>query len=320
MDSVSYLNRGMKYLFYISVAVFLVFIIILIVHFTVTPLSFLSFINMKNETLPDNEVPEKGEIFAIDRPISNDAKLNIVTSNYKAVNFTLSFDCYVSRNYKSTNIPRVLFYFGQGSGPVSVTANSQLRETNIANDASNNGLDIQPNILTLENSDMVSKFEHSNFIIYLDPVRNDMKVGIVIKYDVPSVASSSTVQTIKVIEVLPVIKNVPIEQPFQISFVLGSDDSKFAEIYKDKLLMFTHRIGSILLKEKPNVTNIRLNDVPITTRPNIPTAGPNLYSPISFIGNTVRVGNVQFFNSKLDGKYIRTMTNELSKPIFFKQL
>jgi hypothetical protein len=317
MDNVSYLNRGMKYLFYISVAVFLVFIIILIVHFTVTPLSFLSFINMKNETLPDDDLPEKGETFSTDRPISNDVKLNIVTSKYNAVNFTLSFDCYVSRNYKSTNVPRVLFYFGQGSGPVSVTANSQLRETVLENDASNNGLDIQPNILRRDNSDMVDKFEHSNFVIYLDPVRNDMKVGIVLLYDVPSATTGSTVQTIRIIEVLPTIKNIPIEQPFQVSFVLGST---FAEIYKDKLLMSTHKIGSILHKQNPNITNIRLNGVPISARPNISTAGPNLYSPISFIGNTVRVGNIQYFNSKLDGKYIRTMTNELSKSEFFKQL
>jgi hypothetical protein len=317
MDNVSYLNRGMKYLFYISVAVFLVFIIILIVHFTVTPLSFLSFINMKNETLPDDDLPEKGETFSTDRPISNDVKLNIVTSKYNAVNFTLSFDCYVSRNYKSTNVPRVLFYFGQASTPVSITANSQLRETVLENDASNNGLDIQPNILRRDNSDMVDKFEHSNFVIYLDPVRNDMKVGIVLLYDVPSATTGSTVQTIRVIEVLPTIKNIPIEQPFQVSFVLGST---FAEIYKDKLLMSTHKIGSILHKQNPNITNIRLNGVPISARPNISTAGPNLYSPISFIGNTVRVGNIQYFNSKLDGKYIRTMTNELSKSEFFKQL
>lgn len=316
MDNFSYFNRGMKYLFYISVAVFLIFIILLIVHFTVTPISFLSFIN-KNETVPDDDVPEKGETFATDRPISNDVKLNIVTSNYNAVNFTLSFDCYVSRNYKSTNVPRVLFYFGRNAGPLSVTANSQLRETKIENDASNNGLDIQPNILTRDNSDMIDNFEHSNFVIYLDPVRNDMKIGIILLYDMPSASSTSPVQTTRVIEVLPTIKNVPIEQPFQVSFVLGST---FAEIYKDKLLHSTHKIGSVLRKQKPNVTNIRLSGVQLSARPNIDTEGPNLYSPISFIGNTVRVGNIQFFNSKLDGKYIRTMTNELSTSNFFKQL
>jgi hypothetical protein len=115
---------------------------------------------------------------------------------------------------------------------------------------------------------------------------------------------------------LPVVKNVPIEQPFQMTFILGDT---FAEVYRDKQLLFTHRIGSILKKEYVSITRFSFATVPTTDdRGDLPEA-PHLYGPISFIGNTVKVGNIQFFTSKLDGKHVRTMTNAISNSGFFKR-
>lgn len=305
------IQRSMKYLLYISVILLVLFIILLIINHTLVPISFLSFVtNVNNIDLPQDNVPNKPDKIAIDKPLQNDVKLDIKAESYTSSNFTLSFDCYVSRNYKSIDVPRVLFYFG-GENAVIITRNSDLRETKIT-DASNNGLDKQPNILVTENSDLIGKFTNNNtstnFIIYLDPVRNDMKIGVFLK-------DSATVPKIY-LEMLPVIKNIPIEQPFQITFILGHT---FAEVYKDKQLLFTHKIGSILKKEYPIVSDFSFVSVrTFNDRGELPEA-PHLFGPISFIGNTVRVGNIQFFTSKLDGKHVRTLTNDIAKADFFKK-
>lgn len=298
------IQQSMKYLLYITIALLVLFIILLIINYTVSPISFLSFITTPTkDEIPQEEVLDKGETFALGAPLINDTKLDIKADKYTSSNFTLSFDCYVSRNYKSIDVPRVLFYFGNTS-PVSISRNSDLRETTITN-ASNNGLDKQPKVLDIGNSDIPSKFDKTNFIIYLDPIRNDIKIGLLLK--------DTTNKTY--VELLPVIKNIPIEQPFQITFILGDT---FAELYKDKKLLFTHKIGSLLKEEYPAITSFTF-----ATVPNIPRTGlsdaPSLYGPISFIGNTVRVGNIQFFTSKLDGKYVRTMTNDTLKADFFKK-
>lgn len=303
--SFTYIQQSMKYLLYITVALLVLFIILLIINYTVTPISFLSFISgTEKEEPPKEEVPNKSETFALNRPLNNDVKLDIKAENYSSNNFTLSFDCYVSRNYKSIDVPRVLFYFSN-TNAVSVSRNSDLKETKIT-DASNNGLDKQPNVLTIDNSDIPSKFINTNFIIYLDPIRNDMKIGIVLQDTTNK----------KYVEILPTVKNVPIEQPFQITFILGDT---FAEVYRDKKLLFTHKIGSIVKKDYPAITNLSFVSVPNNRRTDL-TDAPSLYGPISFIGNTVRVGNIQFFTSKLDGKYVRTLTNDTLTPEFFKRI
>lgn len=306
-NNFGYINQSMKYLLYITVGLLVLFIILLIVNYTLVPVSFLSFITTvkKDEFSPQEEVPIKPVTIAADRPLENSVKLDIKEKDYNSTNFTLSFDCYVSRNYKSIDVPRVLFYFG-GVESVNITRNADLKETKIT-DASNNGLDKQPNILVRENSDLIDKFSQTNFIIYLDPIRNDMKIGVFLK------DSATTPKTY--LEMLPVIKNIPIEQPFQITFILGTT---FAEIYKDKQLLFTHRIGSILKKQYPSLTNFSFATVPMHNRGGLLQA-PHLYGPISFIGSTVRVGNIQFFTSKLDGKYVRLLTNDIMKPEFFKK-
>lgn len=302
------LQQSMKYLLFITVGLLVLFIILLIINFTLAPISFLSFISFaKKEELLQEDPPPKPETFGLIRPLLNDQTLAIKSEDYKSKDFTLCFDCYVSRNYKSIDVPRVLFYFG-GSTPVVINRNSDLKETKLT-DASNNGLDIQPNILTTINSDLPTMFTNTNFIIYLDPIRNDMKIGIFLH--------DNLTPPTKYMEVLPVIKNVPIEQPFQIGFVLGET---FAEIYKDKKLLFTHHIGSILKKEQTISFNPSFAPVQVLARTSPLTASPNLYGPISFIADTVKVGNVQFFTTKLDSRHIRSLTNDILQPNFFKRL
>ena len=115
----------------------------------------------------------------------------------------------------------------------------------------------------------------------MDPIKNDLRVGVVTK----------DTSNKEYLELLPAIENVPINKVFQITIVLSDI---FLEVYMDKKLVKTHKIGSVSggVLDKSRVSGVA-----------------QIYSPINFIGDTIKVGNIQYFDGVINSSQVRNLTN-----------
>ena len=259
------LKRGALGLLFLSIIAFIIFLILV----TITPIFNFSSTNTVSYTTPTivNETLYPKSRCQNDIPLIFNTIQNIHFSN-----FSLGFDCYLDGSYKSTDVPRVLLYFG--SAPVSITRNSDLKEYKGSSESI-------PNVLDNTNTDIITVFNTTNFIIYMDPIKNDLRVGIVTK----------DATNKEYLELLPPIQNVPINKVFQITMVLSD---VFVEVYMNKKLITTHKIGL----QSSRVIN--------TSR----VSGTNtLYSPIKFIGDTIKIANIQYFDGVLTSSQVRNLTN-----------
>ena len=320
MEPFKLFDTSVKIIFFLSIIFFVIFLILLIIHYNVTPLSFLSFLKTNLSEVTSETNNYKSQTISTTewlKGTGDDKKLifdTLVNDNFNKNAFTLSFDCYLMRTYKSTDVPRVLFYFGANNN--SITRNSDLQETKIEEETEThkNVLDSagsrtytitsenEPKLLSSENSMIPTVFPDTNFIIYIDPIKNDMKFGVFI--------NDKTAARKQYLEILPILKNIPVEVPFQITFILTET---FAEIYMNKQLHTTYKIGKQYLEQFPQTFNPANTSFPFTPS----SVGSNLYGPIDFIGDTVRVGNIQYVNMPLTSEQVRTVTNTLNPPIFF---
>jgi len=108
--------------------------------------------------------------------------------------------------------------------------------------------------------------------------------------------TKKTTTATRVLELAATIKNVPIKKPFQITLIVGKT---FIEVYKDKKLVKTYKYQAAL--DTGSATNNKL------------------YSPLSgIVGDTIKIGNVQYFDSIIRSDQVRLATNELKPESFFK--
>jgi len=292
MDSIIVKSTGV----FISLVILalIIFLVLLVVNFYVKPI--FSF-------LPTNVVESSvAQSYAnttmyTSSPAPSDTKMtfspNIQTLNKE--NFTLTFDCFLNGTYLSTTVPRVLLYFD--SNPVQIANNNDLREFN------GNPNDETPKLLTSDNSDLLTKFQNTNFIVYADPVKNDMKVGVF--------TVDSNDSTKKYLEIASVIPNIPINQPFQITLVVGRT---FIEVYKNKSLVNTYTIGSEAPKKTVDST---LVNTTILNTSSIPSSDYGIFTPTSYIKDTIKIGNIQIYNGVLTSGQIRNLTPTLRSNTFF---
>ena len=275
------IKKGMNSLFFISVVAFIIFLVLFLINYYVV--EFLPFLPSK--------IPVKG-LLATTSTVNSQSFLGLAkadtpllltnpplnnistTSQLQSTGFTLSFDCYLNGTYLSTDVPRVLFYFSKAH--ITVT-NTNLQEYIPTNNEET------PSIMTDTQTPIITLFSDTNFIIYIDPVKNDLKLGVI-----------TSDGTKKYLEIASIMKNIPIRAPFKVTMVFGST---FVELYKDNKLVSTYVIGS----QNPN--NVTLNSVP---------PGSSIYTPIDFIQDTVQVGNIQYFDSILTSSQIRTYNNPIS--------
>jgi hypothetical protein len=255
-------TNGVNTLFFVSVAAFVIFLILLVVHYNYTPIfpflpveqsssSSTEIINSHTRTLNSEEkaAPEK-----------NDSHLDFdKIPNFKYEKFTISFDVFLNGQHKTTVPPRVLMYFHTNS--INILAPNSLNENNL-----------------------LSTFTNTNFLVYAEPIQNDLIVAVVTKRG-----------SIRLLEVAAVIKNIPINDPFQVTLVIGTT---FIEVYKNKKLVQTYRY-----KETLDTAS---------------TVNTKLYSPIeSIVGDTIKIGNVQYFDAAIRSDQLRFATNTLKQKSFF---
>ena len=276
-------------LMYFAVFLLLVFAVLAIVNYNIVPFipflptaaaSVISPPSINSVTVHTNKAAPN-DTALINKSNSTGLKFNLNK-------FTISFDCFLNGTYKSTDVPRVLLYFDLSSNPTSsknITKNSFSKY----NEDTPTNITIHPDksyILSNDQTDIINVFNHTNFVVYIDSIKNDMKVVLVTRNNDNDY-----------LEVLPTISNIPINMPFQITIVLSSN---IVEIYLNKQLLFTYIIKN--------------------TRKLIIPVGPelySLYSPIAYIGDTVKIANIQYFDNIITSSQVRTLTNTLSAPSIF---
>jgi hypothetical protein len=167
-------------LFYGSLYVFLLFLILIAVHFTAFPI--FSFSPDDNGIISIPTVSDQQIAYA-KAPAIPDLSANFV--NVPACTYTLSTDVYMSGDFQASNVPRVLLY-RSATGKISPPST-----------------DTTANILT--------RFPGTNIIIWLDPIKNDLYVSVI-------TTSDGTAATRR-LETTPPIENVPMRRVFRVSVV-----------------------------------------------------------------------------------------------------
>jgi hypothetical protein len=266
------ITTAVSIVFYSAIVSFIIFLILLVVNSYVTPiLPFISSSNIPTSvTQPSVNTQSLFTTSAV--PPDQNLVFNQIT-NFSYNKFAISFDCFVKNTYLSTDVPRVVLYFADS--PVTISDNTVLKEYN-KNDE-------MPSILTISDTDILSRFTNTNFIAYVDPVKNDMKIGLI------TMDSSNNMY----LELLPTLQNIPINEPFKVTINITP---KFVEVYRDFFLSFTYT---------PKYT---LNSIIGT---------PYLYGPISFIKDTVQIGNIQYFDNIITSSQVRTLINTTKPASFF---
>jgi hypothetical protein len=287
------IKLGARNILFISITTFIIFGILAIIHYTYIP--FIPYLPREvatQEVIPDTYLKKSlyTSSSGSDRTPTEGSKLNLLDTTltidkFATVDFTFSFDFYVSHTYRSIDVPRVLFYFA--SSKVSITRNSELKE--YKGDATET-----PKLLTSNETDLISNFSNTNFIVYMDPVKNDLKIAVITEKG-----------SDKYVEIACIIKNIQINKSIKITIVLTS---KFIEVYKNKELHTTYTIGTLVPRTSGPVRLFSVNK-------NIDNFG--IYSPIDFIRTTIKVANIQYFNTVLTSSQIRTLLNPLSSEVLF---
>ena len=269
MDILEKLKYTSKSILFLTIGSLLIFIVLVIYNYTVAPIiPGLSTKQTLQQTPPSIDIQT---IYA-NKPAPYDTALDFSSiPQMESKTFSISFDCYLNGQYLSTDVPRVLLYFGTAPATVSSTGFKEYNK------------DSSPSqILESTDTDILSTFPNTNFIVYADDVKNDLKVGIV-----------TTDKNNKFLELAPTITNIPINNTFQITIVVNSTT---LEIYQNKQLLFTYILQNTITTAPVNAT---------------------LYSPIEFIGNTIQIGNIQYFDNAITSSQVRSLTNPLKPVVFF---
>ena len=137
----------------------------------------------------------------------------------------------------------------------------------------------------LSEDTLLTVFGNSNFIVYCDKVKNDLIV-----------AAITLNGTTKVLEKVATVENIPINDPFQVTLIVTPN---FFEVYKNKELIKTYKLQHTLVTSIPSASS------------------STLFSPISFLQDTIKIGNVQYFDGPLRSDQVRYTTNTLKSKTFF---
>jgi hypothetical protein len=191
-------------LFYIALTIFIIFLLMMFVHFTMLPIFSFSV----NDTgfIPIPTASDQQTAYKKGPP-RYDLSANFV--KMPACTYTLGADVYLSGIFMGAQIPRVILY---RSG-VPVSTDSVL--TGITDSTSDDDR------FKIMNTYLKSKYEYTNIIAWLDPLKNDLYVSAITN-DPDGGSNSKIIQTSRPVE------NVPIKRVFRLAIVFTPN---FLEVY-----------------------------------------------------------------------------------------
>ena len=167
-------------LFYSSLVIFALFLILVFIHATTYPI--FSFSDDDTGIISVPTVSDR-QISFTKSPAASDLSANFV--NVPVCTYTISMDVFLSGNFQASNIPRVLLYRA------------------LTNSVSPPQTDTKANLVT--------RFPDSNIIVWLDPMKNDLFVSIV--------SSSDGTAATRKLETISAVENIPIKTVFRVTIV-----------------------------------------------------------------------------------------------------
>ena len=260
-------TTGLTLLFYTSVTVFVLFLLLVFIHYILYPI--FSFSEEEGglisiPTASDKQAAFTGVVAASD-----------VGSNLAAIPaypYTVSFDMFVTGQFVTSGTPRVVLYRAR----VPHTAE-----------------------ITVAGTSLHTAFTDTNLLVWLDPIKNDLYVGAVTNTGGNTSTSTTTTTTTTTsidicgnnVDVVPLtetvsgnrlestraIENVPVRKPFRVTIVCAE---KFLEVY----------INGKLEQSRPLVGK------PIAQE------GTHFYPPPTRVRTSVQIANMLTWNRVLKSR------------------
>jgi hypothetical protein len=193
-----------RMLFYISVVFFIIFLVLIFVHFTMYPM--FSFSPNEPGILSIPTISDKQMTYT-KSPATYDLSANFV--KLPPCTYTLASDIYLSGTFMLAQVPRVILY--RSANPVNVNETLSGITDSTTDDER----------LGITNRYLKQYYPDTNIIVWLDPVKNDLYVSVATIN--PSGGSGS-----KIIETTNPIENVPIKRVFRLVIVFTPN---FLEVY-----------------------------------------------------------------------------------------
>jgi len=183
-------------------------------------------------------------------PITPDLSCNFI--DVYSTNYTITMDIYNKGDFYTTAMPRILLY------------------------RSNKAIVLDP---ATKVSNLVSVFPSSNLIVYMDPMINDLYIGIS--------HTNGTMSTHKVVE------NTRLREPFRISIVFSES---YVEVY---------------LKGKLETM------IPLTVKPKTVTGEAYFFGPPTIVNQNIKVANIMYYPYTLSAKNIHSVGSTTSVKTIF---
>jgi hypothetical protein len=142
--STGLLGGVIAFFFYLSLIAMFIFLILVFVHFTITPI--FKF-DMNDRGLVDISAGGDGQLVWQNTFADSDEKATF--KNQLNCNYSISLDIFIKNELSASTSPRVLLY--RGESPVELARDSPV-------------------------SELLPLYNNSNILVYLDPSKNDLNV------------------------------------------------------------------------------------------------------------------------------------------------
>ena len=261
-----------------SIFLFVLFLILTFINFTIFPVFSLSPDDNGIIPIP---LPSDKQLAFTEGPAPSDLSANVIS--IPACTYSFSMDIYLSGDFQAMTIPRVLFYRSTRAKGVSPPSDIINWPTG-SSGSSGSGGSGRPGHIPIHTT-LAATFPDTNFILWLDPVKNDLFASIITSSDGSAV--NARVETTKPIE------NVPIRKVFRLTVVFTQ---KFVELYVDGNLE----------------QSMPLKHLPLTVAP-----ASYFFPVISTIGPNTRIANVAFWPRILSAKEVRAYGKPMATETFF---
>lgn len=182
--ALTFFSAIFSYLFYLSIITFFIFMILIIVHYTMTPI--FKFDSDKTGSLDLSKGTSDGQLAWSSGAAPSDSQPVPPFNSLLNSDYTISFDVFVSPDFSAISSPHVLLYRSRSVKKLTAT------------------MDI---------SKILTTFDDSNLIVYVDSMKNDLY--IITQTTTPNGQVSP--------EPLPVITNIPVGSPFRIGIIFTSN-------------------------------------------------------------------------------------------------
>ena len=183
-SALTFFSAIFSYLFYLSITSFFIFMILIIVHYTVTPIFKLDS-NTPGSMNVSQSITD-GQLAWSSGAAPSDSQPAPPFTSLLNSDYTISFDVFISPDFSAISSPRVVLY--RSTSAKKLTA-------------------------TMDISEILTQFDDSNLIVYVDSMKNDLYI-----------LTQTTTPTGHVTpEPLPVITNVPVGSPFRIGIIFASN-------------------------------------------------------------------------------------------------